>query len=262
MFAAATQPYCSCLLSRLRNPTGRRFRAMPNVKANKGLKRTRCTSGAPISFEFQMTVRGGHLKTPTVIPIDVAMHGGTECRFTAVSTRTPWLCEMVSGVRQWSCPLKGASIVRRLKHLLAEATATAVLTDAPVMDDKMAGLLGSDDEQPAAKPPVKYKKIKADAETPTVIVVSAPASATAEDEGTTEPRKVLLLRLATGRFGLSSTLCRGSSSNCNWSCTLATMDTHRKRPYIGQHHFGTSPRARGVHVSRVLTAKSLAVCNQ
>ena len=72
-------------------------------------------SDVPITFEFQMSIRGGRLKQATVIPLDVVLHGGSECRFTLVSHRRPWLCEMVSGVRQWSSPLKGASMVRRLK---------------------------------------------------------------------------------------------------------------------------------------------------
>ena len=131
---------------------------MPAVKSKA--KRAKPTAGKPIVFEQQMTIRGGHLKTAAVIPIDVAQHSGAEVRFTHISQRTPWLCEMVTGVRQWSAPLKGASMVRRLKRLMAEASATAVLPAVPLMDDKMAGLLGSDDELPIVKPPATCKKTR------------------------------------------------------------------------------------------------------
>ena len=154
-------------------------------------------SDVPISFELQMSIRGGRLKQATVIPLDVVLHRGSECRFTLVSHRTPWLCEMVSGVRQWSSPLKGASMVRRLKKLLADQStlaATAVLELAQVTDDKMAGFLDSDDEQPAAKPQARSKKFKEDVATQTVIEVTVPESATAEKAGTGETRKLLLLR--------------------------------------------------------------------
>ena len=154
-------------------------------------------SDVPITFEFQMSIRGGRLKQATVIPLDVVLHGGSECRFTLVSHRTPWLCEMVSGVRQWSSPLKGASMVRRLKKLMADHSSlveTAVLEIAPVTDDKMAGFLDSDDEQPAAKPQARSKKFKEDVATQKVIEVTVPESATAEKAGTGETRKLLLLR--------------------------------------------------------------------
>ena len=163
---------------------------MPAVKSKA--KRAKPTAGKPIVFEQRMTIRGGHLKTAAVIPIDVAQHSGAEVRFTHISHRTPWLCEMVSGVRQWSSPLKGASMVRRLKRLMAEASATAVLPAVPLMDDKMAGLLGSDDELPIMKPPATCKKSKVEAEEPTVIVVTVPPPATAE--GQIQAHKVLLLR--------------------------------------------------------------------
>ena len=159
-------------------------------------KRPRTTSQVPVSFELQMSVRGGRLKKPTVIPMDVAMHGGAECRFTLVTHRTPWLCEMVSGVRHWSSPLKGASILRKLRKLVMnhETAATAVLqgSEDPVMDDKMAGLVDSEDESPEVRTPVKSKRLKA--QEPTVIEVKVPVSATAENTGAVETRTMLLLR--------------------------------------------------------------------
>ena len=150
----------------------------------------------PITFEYQMSIRGGCLKQATVIPMDVAVHGGTERRFTLVSQRTPWLCEMVSGLRHWCSPLKGASMLRRLKKLLMThgIAATAVLDIAPFMDDKMAGFRDSDDEQPAAKPQARGKRLKEDLATQTVIEVTVPESATAENAGSGETRTMLLLR--------------------------------------------------------------------
>ena len=41
----------------------------------------------PITFEYQMSIRGGCLKQATVIPVDVAVHGRTERRFTLVSQK-------------------------------------------------------------------------------------------------------------------------------------------------------------------------------
>ena len=62
-----------------------------------GAKRPRTTTAKStvknllVSHEPQMSVSGGFLKKPTVIPMDVAMHGEEECRFTLVTPGTPWL---------------------------------------------------------------------------------------------------------------------------------------------------------------------------
>ena len=58
----------------------------------------------------------------------------------------------------------------------------------------MAGFLESEDEQLAARPPARGKRLKQDAATQTVIVVTVPESATAENAGTDATRTLLLLR--------------------------------------------------------------------
>ena len=102
IYVMHSQPFISLLVVACTIAVSHCFRdcgisAMPNCKR---VKKEQIRSDVPITFEFQMSVRGGCLKHATVIPLDVAMHGGTECRFTLVSQRTPWLCEMVSCVRQ------------------------------------------------------------------------------------------------------------------------------------------------------------------
>ena len=72
--------------------------------------------------------------------------------------------------------------------------ATAVLEIAPVTDDKMAGFLESEEEQPAARPQARGKRLKEDVDSQIVIEVTVPESATAEKAGTGETRKLLLLR--------------------------------------------------------------------
>ena len=58
----------------------------------------------------------------------------------------------------------------------------------------MAGFLESEDEQPAARPQARGKRLKEDVDTQIVFEVTVPESATAEKAGTGETRKVLLLR--------------------------------------------------------------------
>ena len=198
---------------------------------SKRPKKERAMPDMPITFEYQMSIRGGCLKQATVIPMDVAVHGGTERRFTLVPQRTPWLCEMVSGLRHWCSPLKRASMLRRLKKLLMKhgIAATAVLDIAPVMDDKMAGFRDSDDEQPAAKPQARGKRLKEDLATQTVIEVTVqnPRLRRMRERGKRDSCYCFVA--VTCRSASSSMRCRGLCSSCRLSFGAASMSRPRNK---------------------------------
>ena len=97
----------------------------------------------PVQVSWQLTITGGHQKTPTVVETDKAEHEGREITFVSVSAVTPWLCEMVAGQCASKRPLARCSIIGQLRKLM--------LQDAPQLpatsrDDKMAALFDADDE--------------------------------------------------------------------------------------------------------------------
>jgi len=108
-----------------------------------------------VRLEWKLTVQGGFLKKPQVVDVVRREVDGQEVQFVEVTSTTPWLCEMVTGVYAAHKPLARTQVLERLK-------AEPILADAGPPDDMMAKLAFSDDEAEQSQlletPAKKFRK--------------------------------------------------------------------------------------------------------
>ena len=163
-----------------------------------GRKAKTATARRPVQTSWELTVRGGHLKAPMVVPTTTVNHKGQDVSFVAVSAVTPWLCEMVAGQCASKRLLARCGMIGQLRKLLAEEPPELPLRAAPA-NDMMESLLddGEISEKEIATPKRSHIKKGASPLKDTVVKVKVPAPAVldaaafvdAEQAASAEPKR-------------------------------------------------------------------------
>ena len=122
-----------------------------------GRKPKIATDRRPVLTSWELTVHGGHLKAPMVVPTTTVKHKGRDVSFVAVSAVTGWLCEMVAGQCASKRPLARCGIIGQLRKLLGEG---APEFPADPSNDMMNSLLDEGEIYDTVTTPKRSHKTK------------------------------------------------------------------------------------------------------